>query len=140
MTAGRCCETGILAALLLLSGCTNDSPRRDLASGLSNTASLAAETELFANYLQAGKSTEPYARTHIDFLEKQLDDETHTLNRIPPDARLQPALTMCRRQQQLLHQILERLSSQPKDNRMAVEITIELRNIRRACAEARAGL
>jgi hypothetical protein len=104
--------------LLTLTGCA---PRRldsrDLSSSLRATASLAAETAVFQNYLRSGHATATYARMHANYLAEELADERRSLDGVRVDPDLEGMLAQCRNRQEKLAGQLEQLRTALQDRR-----------------------
>ncbi len=136
-------ETPIAAAILItaLTGCGPHAlDSKDLSSSLHATASLAAETDVFIQYVQSGQASPTFARTHADYLARELDDERETLDAARVDARLRPALTLCRAQQDQLGLELGRLELALQNPDQLAQIAARVRNIGTAVSQARASL
>jgi hypothetical protein len=67
-----CAKAGLLVIVLTLTACSDQNAARH--SALTSTRSLAAETELFLEFVLGGHSNEQYAEAHTEYLEKAIAD------------------------------------------------------------------
>lgn len=130
--------TVLLAALAGCSHKTLDS--RDLSSSLRATASLAAEADVFIEYLRTGHSTATFARGHAESLVRELEDERQDLESASVAAPLRSALEHCETQQEQLGRELRRLQSAVGRPDELPDIAKQIRAIGHAAAQAREGL
>jgi len=140
---GMRCETSIAITLLTLAlaGCSHKTlDSSDLSSTLRATASLAAEADVFIEYLGSGRPTSTFARGHAEYLVEELEDERSDLEGASVAASLRPALERCRTQQEQLGRELRRLQLAVDHSEELPEIAKQIRGIGQAAAQTRRSL
>jgi hypothetical protein len=127
--------------ILTLAGCSQHNlDSTELSSRLRATSSLAAEANVFIDYLGRTRSTAAFARGHAEYLAQEVDEERHDLEGarvVPP---LRPALELCREQQAALGREFRRLESAIGHPDQLPEIAKQIRSIGDAAARAREAL
>ena len=136
-------ETSIAVTLLTLAlaGCTRKTfDSKDLSSSLRATSSLAAEADVFIEYLGTGHSTETFARGHAGYLAQELNDERKDLEGASVAASLGQELAVCRAEQEQLGREFRRLQAAIGHPDELPDIAKQIRAIGDAAAQAREGL
>ncbi len=130
-----------MLVVLALAGCSHKTlDSKDVSSSLRATASLAAEANVFIEYLGTGHSTATFARGHSEYLAQELDDERQDLKGASVADSLSPALEVCRAQQEQLGRELRRLQLAMGHPDELAEIAKQVRAIGDAATHAREGL
>jgi hypothetical protein len=127
--------------MLALAGCSQKTlDSKDLSSSLRATASLAAEADVFIEYLSSGHSTATFAREHAGYLVQELEDERNDLEGVRVAPPLHPALELCQSRQEELGRELRQLQSAAGHLEELPGIGKQIRAIGQAAAQAREGL
>jgi hypothetical protein len=127
--------------ILTLAGCSQHSlDSTELSSRLRATSSLAAEANVFIDYLGRTQSTAAFARGHAEYLAQEVDEERHDLEGARVVAPLRPALELCRAQQEQLAREFRRLELAIGHPEELPEIAKQIRAIGDAAAQARGKL
>lgn len=130
--------TVLLPALVGCSSHTLDS--KDLSSSLRATSSLAADADVFIEYLGSGHSTATFARAHAGYLIQELEDERQDLAGARVAPQMGPSLDFCQKQQEELRGELRTLESAIGHPDELPDIRKQIRAIGQAAAQARSGL
>jgi len=64
----------------------------ELRSKIKSAISLAAETQLFIDYVQQGRSTRHYAEGHARYIYEEASEATGEVRRLKPDAGAESAM------------------------------------------------
>jgi hypothetical protein len=136
-------DTPIAAAVLMLAltGCSQKTlDSTGISSQLRATSSLAMEADVFIEYLRTGHSSAAFARSHAEYLARELDDERHELEGARTAPPLMGTLELCRAQQEQLGRELRRLEPAIGHPGELPEIARQIRAAGEAAAQARKGL
>ncbi|HEU5404171.1 MAG TPA: hypothetical protein VFU86_22635 [Terriglobales bacterium] len=109
----------VIVLAVLLAGCSRNqsiSPE-ELKSDSAELASIAAESELFADFVASGHSTDAYAKGHSKSLREQLSDLRKDLQKKHADPDLQDTLTSLQKLSDQLDEALTALPSNSRDPR-----------------------
>ena len=76
----------VLGSILTLSACSRHKTltRDELRSEIFSAKSLAAETEIFVDYVRQKRATKHYAQGHIEYLAKQVENSRQELHQSSP--------------------------------------------------------
>lgn len=90
----------VLLATLFLTSCsrTKSISESDLRSDTLSAISLAAETQLFIGQIQQKRTTQSFARGHLEYLRQQAVEEIQQLRGAHAESGLVPWLETCRAQ------------------------------------------
>ncbi len=114
----RFAGTALLLAVLL-AGCSHNQSidPEELKSAATELTSIAAEAELFANFVAQGHATNAYAKGHPEYLRQQSKDLHQEFERknVPPD--IQNAFSTLQQLSQQLDQTLNAVPVDPHDSR-----------------------
>jgi hypothetical protein len=99
-------------ALSVLTSCSQQKPisRDELASKLRSADSIAAETSTFIEYVMQRRTTQHYAKGHLDYLLPEVSDIAKELRDALPPRGAEAQLDNCREQMQALAAALSKLS------------------------------
>jgi hypothetical protein len=88
----------LLATILLIASCPRHKPITpdELQSQLTSAASLAAEAELFVDYVRQERATRNYAEGHRQYLADQVDRASRELREAIPGEVSERKLKECR--------------------------------------------
>src|SRR5258707_177073 len=93
----------IILVLMYSAGCSSKPVTpAELSSDFRLLISSAAEAELFVERIQAGKTTDSYARAHAAYLSAQSKEQTDRLRNARVAPGLEQMMAACMRQQELL--------------------------------------
>lgn len=107
----RLAIVAVLGAVLL-AGCSYNKSidSEELKSDAAELTSIAAEGELFANFVAEGRASEAYVKSHPQYLSKQLRDLRKELETNNTEPNLQKELATL---QKLSHKLAESLAALP---------------------------
>jgi hypothetical protein len=127
---------------LLLASCSHQKrlSKDELRSQLRSTASFAAETELFVQYVQQNRATRPYARGHAEYLGDEVRRLAEELRNSSVAPELQQKLEVCRTQVEGLANALSELPSEFADPDALASAQQKIRDIQRALDVANSSL
>jgi hypothetical protein len=108
-----------LLALLALCGQANagdELSKKDLSDEMPTVVSLAAETELFTDFVASGQSRTHFTREHAAYLIQSVRDELKKLQKKPPSQSIKTTYDKCRSDLLLLESALQRISEGPAES------------------------
>jgi hypothetical protein len=76
----------VLGSILALSACSRHKTltRDELRSQIFSAKSLAAETEIFVDYVRQKRATKHYAQGHLEYLAEQVENSRQELHQSSP--------------------------------------------------------
>jgi hypothetical protein len=125
-------------AISVLTSCSHQKPisRDELASKLRSADSIAAETSTFIDYVMEGRTTQYYAKGHLDYLLPEVSDISKELRDALPPPGAEARLDNSRKQTQALAAALSKLSRNFDQPEELVREQAQIAAIRRELEQA----
>src|SRR3954469_15819373 len=127
-------------AAAALAGCSHRISRDQARSEIRQTVSLAAESEMFIDFVLQGHATRSYAEQHAAYLEQAVEQSAKELEQAQPEPGSEDALRECRTQLRLLGRQLAAIQSSISDNAALVAAREKIKQIGKNAAEANSHL
>jgi hypothetical protein len=128
--------------ILLLCACSRQKTltKEDLRSELTSAKSLAAETEMFLDYVHQGRATKHYAQGHIEYLTEEIQQSKKELQESSPAQGEEDALQKLRAQFDALNAELHNLRGRLHDEAALATAKAHIAKILQVLDEASSSL
>lgn len=133
-------------ALVLLLASTGACSRQktlshdELRSDITKAISLAAETELFADFVREQRSTAQYAKAHPAFLNAEIEDSIKQLEQSKPEADDESTVRLLSTGLHALSDALDAMRSHPLDEQTLAVAKARATAVREKLQQAQAKL
>jgi len=128
--------------ILLLCACSRQKTltRKDLRSELTSAKSLAAETEMFLDYVQQRRATKHYAQGHIEYLTEEIEQSRKELQESSPAQSEEDALQKLKAQFDALNAELHTIRGKMDDPAAIATTKEQIEKILQALDEANSSI
>jgi hypothetical protein len=132
----------VLGFILVLCACSRHKTltRDDLRSELISAKSLAAETEMFLDYVRQNRATKDYAQGHIEYLTKETERSREELQESSPAQGEEDAVQELRAQLDALKAELLSIHARLDDRTALATAKEHVARIRHALDEANSSI
>jgi hypothetical protein len=132
----------VLASILVLSACSRHKTltRDELRSEIVSAKSLAAETEMFVDYVRQKRATKHYAQGHIEYLAEEVDNSRQELHQCSPVQGEEDAFQKLSTQFDALNAELHIIHGKLDDVNALTTAKEHIAKIRQALDEANSGI
>jgi len=131
-----------LGLILLSCACSRQKTltRDELRSDLTSAKSLAAEAEMFLDYVQQRRATKHYAQGHIEYLAEEVENSRHELQESSPAQSEEDALQKLKAQFDALNAELRHIRGKLDDPAALATTKEQIEKILRALDEANSSI
>jgi len=131
-----------LGLILLLSACSRHKTltRDELRSEITSAKSLAAETEMFLDYVRENRATKHYAQGHIEYLAEEIEQSRKELQDSSPAQGEEDALQTLRAQFDALSTELHNLHGKLEDHAALATAKQRIDSIRQSLDDANSSI
>jgi hypothetical protein len=117
----------ITIAILIANGCAGpkSAGRDEVESDIKAALSLVSESKFFVEYLEAGRPPRPFATTHPQYLEEEIDKLAKSLEQTRTEPKFESAIENCKMLVKQLRPVVSGLQHDDPGGLTAAKATLE---------------